>query len=327
MSSKVFSVEKWNKVCSANKELLRDFILELSSNKYSEGTIQQYRCDLRMLFCYILDHMDNKNILDLTRKDFRNIKMWYLNERQVSPARCNRVMSAIHSMLDYAEDDDDYDYDFNISKKVKGLTKENVKEIVFLEDSQVERLRNYLLEHENYKLMALLDLLYDSGARRKEVWQVTKNGLLEKNYTNVVVGKGGKKFPLIYFRRFKESLKLYLEQRGEDDIDSLWIVGKNGNKREGSLSVIYTWVMEMRAILSELEQKPILITPHSFRHSALENLKNGTHYICKDLNRTGGFSLEELKVYAHHEATSTTESYLKKDDNNILSSMFNINIA
>lgn len=327
MASKVFNAEKWKKVCAANKELLRDFTLELSSNKYSTGTIEQYACDLRMLFCYILDEMDNKDILELSRKDFRNIKMWYLNERKVSPARCNRVMSSIHSMLDYAEEDDDYDYDFNISKKVKGLTKENVKEIVFLEDSQVEMLRNYLLEHENYKLMTLLDLLYDSGARRKEIWQVKKNGLLEKNYTNVVIGKGNKKFPLVYFSRFKESLKLYLDQRGEDDIDALWIIGKNEYKKEGSLSVIYSWVMEMRQILSELEQKPILITPHSFRHSALQNLKNGTHYICKDLNRTQGFSLEDLKVYAHHESTSTTEDYLKDDDNNILSSMFNINIA
>lgn len=327
MSGKVFSNEKWEKVCSSNKELLRDFLLELRSNKYSAGTISQYRCDLRMLFCYMLDNMDNKNILDLSRKDFRNIKMWYINERKVSPARCNRVMSSIHSMLDYAEEDDDYNYDFNVSKKIKGLTKEGVREIIFLEDPQVERLRNFLLDQENYKLAALLDLLYDSGARRNEIWQVTKHDLLDRNYTNIVVGKGGKKFPLVYFSRFKESLKLYLDQRGEDDIDALWIIGEGENKRTGSISVIYSWIMEMREILFHLEQKPILITPHSFRHSALENMKNGTHYICRELDRMEGFSLQELKVYAHHEATSTTESYLKKNDNNVLASMFNINIA
>lgn len=324
---RVFSKEKWERVCISNKELLNDYLMEIQSNKYSPRTIEQYRCDMRMLFCYILDDMNNENVLDLTRKDFRKIKMWYINERHVSSARCNRVMSAIHSMLDFAEDDDDYEYKFNVSKKVKGLTKESVREIVFLEDFQIKCLRDYLIEHEEYRLLALLDLLYDSGARRREVWQVEKHGLLERNYSNIVEGKGGKKFPLIYFSHFKESLKLYLDQRGEDDIDALWIVGSGENKRAARLSAIYTWVMEIREILSELEQKPILITPHSFRHSTLENMKNGTHYICKELNMEKGFNLEQLKVFAHHNDTSTTESYLKPNDNNVLSAMFGINIA
>ncbi len=327
MSGKVFTKEKWLQVCTTNKELLRDFLLELKSNKYSPRTIEQYGCDLRMLLCYILEHMNNSYILDLTRKDFRNIKMWYLEERQVSSARCNRVMSAIHSMLDFAEDDDEYDYEFNVSKKVKGVTKEAIKEIVFLEDLQIKRLRDYLLEQQEYRLLALLDLLYDSGARRREIWQVNKSGLLERNYTNVVEGKGGKKFPLIYFSRTQESLKLYLEQRGEDIFESLWVIGNGEFRREAKISAIYSWVMEMREILCKLYHKPILITPHSFRHSALENMKNGTHYICRELNRKEGFTLEQLKTYAHHNDTSTTEGYLKPNDSNIIAEMFGIKIA
>ncbi len=326
MSTKVFSVKKWLNVCKTNKELLSDFLVELSSNRKSVRTIEQYGCDLRMVMCHIYDDMDNKNILDMSRKDFRNIKMWYLNDRQVSPARCNRVLSAIHSMLNYAEEDDDYDYEFNISQKVKGVTKEGVKEIVFLEDEQIKRLRDYLIKEEKYKYMALLDLLYDSAGRRKEILQVKKEGLLERNYTNIVEGKGGKKFPLLYFSRSKESLKLYLDQRGEDDIDDLWIIGDEEKRRAASYARIYDWVMEMRSIISEIEGKPLLITPHSFRHSALQNMKNGTHYICKELNKNG-FTLEELKVYAHHNDTGTTEGYLKINDNDILSSMFGIKIS
>lgn len=325
MSRNVFTKEKWLRVCTTNKELLADFLVELSSNRKSPRTIEQYGCDLRMVFCHILDDMNNQSVLEMTRKDFRNIKMWYLNVRNVSPARCNRVLSAIHSMMNYAEDDDDYDYEFNRSQKVKGVTKEGIKEIVFLEDEQIKRLRDYLIEHQEYRLLALLDLLYDSGARRREIWQVKKNGLLEKNYTNIVQGKGGKKFPLIYFSRSKESLKLYLDHRGEDDIDSLWYVGDDKNRREAGYNKIYDWVMIMREIISDIEKKPLMITPHSFRHSALQNMKNGTHYICNELNKKG-FSLEELKVYAHHNDTGTTEGYLKINDNDVLASMFGIHI-
>lgn len=326
MSRKVFSTNKWLRVCATNKELLNDFLVELRSNRKSPRTIEQYGCDLRMVLCHILDDMDNKNILEMTRKDFRNIKMWYLTERNVSPARCNRVLSSIHSMLNYAEDDDDYEYDFNRSQKVKGVTKEGVKEIVFLEDEQIKRLRDYLIEHKEYRLLALLDLFYDSGARRREIWQIKKDGLLDRNYTNVVEGKGGKKFPLVYFSRSKESLKLYLEQRGQDNIESLWVTGDKEHIEEAKYNKIYDWVMIMRKIISDIEQKPIMITPHSFRHSALQNMKNGTHYICKELKKDG-FSLEELKVYAHHNDTGTTEGYLKVNDNDILAEMFGIRIA
>ena len=327
MKTKVFMQEKWLKVCAANKELLKDFVLELRSNKYSPRTIEQYQCDLRMLLCYILEELENQYILDLTRKDFRQIKMWYLDEREVSSARCNRVLSSIHTMLDFAEEDDDYDYNFNLSKKVKGIPKEATKEIVFLEDCQIKRLRDYLIEHEKYRLLALLDLLYDSGARRREIWQVKKSGLLERNYTNIVEGKGGKKFPLIYFSRTQESLELYLNQRGDDCFESLWVIGEGEFRREAKISAIYCWVLEMREILSELYEKPMLVTPHSFRHSALQNMKDGTHYICKELNNGKGFGLEQLKIYAHHNDTGTTEGYLKNDDNNVLEQMFGIKIV
>lgn len=327
MATKVFSKEKYAMVCAANKELLNDFVVEMRSNRKKPSTIDQYACDLRMVLCYIYDNMNNTSLLDMSRKDFRNIKMWYLTERGVSPARCNRVLSAIHSMMNYAEDDDDYEYEFNRSQKVRGVTREGVKEIVFLEDEQIKRLRDYLIEHKQYMLLALLDLLYDSGGRRKEIWQVKKNGLLERNYTNVVEGKGGKKFPLIYFSRSKESLKLYLDQRGDDLFESLWVVGEGEKRREAGYNAIYDWVMEMRSIISKLEGKPLMITPHSFRHSALQNMKNGTHYICRELKKDKGFSLEELKVYAHHNDTGTTEGYLKPNDNDILAAMFGINIA
>lgn len=325
MATKVFSAEKYQKVCTTNKALLNDFLVELRSNRKKPSTIEQYGCDLRMVLCHIYDDMDNANLLEMNRKDFRNIKMWYLTERNVSPARCNRVLSAIHSMLNYAEDDDDYEYEFNKSQKVRGVTKEGVKEIVFLEDDQIKRLRDYLIENEKFRMLALLDLLYDSGGRRNEILQIKKEGLLDRNYTNIVNGKGGKKFPLIYFSRSKESVKLYLDQRGEDDLEELWVIGDKDHRRPASYARLYDWVMEMRSIISKIEGKPLMITPHSFRHSALQNMKNGTHYICKELNKEG-FTLEELKVYAHHNDTGTTEGYLKINDNDILASMFGIEL-
>lgn len=326
MLRKVYTAEKWLKVNKRNKELLEDFVLEMKSNKKSPETIKQYTADLKMILVYIHDDLGNKDILELNKKDFRRIKMWFLDEREVSSARCCRVMSALHSMLDFAEDDDDYDYEYNKSKKVKGVPKESKREIIFLSDNQISKIRNHLIEKKKYKLLALTDIYYDSAGRRKEVLQIKKQNLLERNYTNIVRGKGGKHFPLLYFSRSKESLKLYLDSR-TDDLDDLWVCYEGQERvREAKYSTLYEWTLTLREIISELEGKEIKITPHSFRHSAIENMKRGTHYICKELKREEGFPLEELKVYAHHEDTGTTEAYLKNDEADVLSNMFGIKL-
>lgn len=325
MKEKVYTKEKWEKVNPKNKELLQDFIIEMKSNKKRAGTIYQYMCDIRMICCYVLEEMDNAFILDLRKKDFRNVKMWLLEERGVYSARCNRVMSVLHAFLDFVEADDEYEY-VNQSKKVKGVQVESVREILFLEDEQITRLRNRLKELKKYKHMCLLDFLYDSAGRKSEVFQVKRTGLLERNYTNVVVGKGGKQFPLVYFSRTKESLALYLNSR-KDNLEELWVTSTRKSVRVCSHTSLYGYIVDMRKILSELEGTFMKINVHTFRHSCLENLYNGSHYICKEIGKEEGFSLEELKVFAHHEDTGTTEKYLKRNDNNVLQEMFSIQIA
>lgn len=324
--NRIFNENDWKLVNKENKNLIEDFCIEMKSNKKKESTINQYRNDLRLVAIYVLKELGNKPIIELNKKHFRNINLWFMNDLNLSSARCNRLMSAVRSMLDFAENDDDYDYDVNYAKKVKGLAKEEVREIVFLTDEQIHKLRDKLKEEKMYGHLLLLDLAYDSAGRRNECYQVLKDGLLERNNTNIVVGKRGKKFPLLYFDNTHESLRLYLEERGEDDIASLWVTGKGENKRELSYNTLYHWVVQMAEMISAIEGKEIPFNPHSLRHSALENMKNGSHYMCKKLGKTDGFDLSELKVFAHHESVETTMSYLKRDDDNVLEKMFAINI-
>ena len=62
--------------------------------------------------------------------------------------------------------------------------------------------------------------------------------------------------------------------------------------------------------------------PHSFRHSALENFSTGDHYVAKKLEKK--FTIQELKLLAHHEDLSTTDSYLKNKDEEMLLEAFGI---
>ena len=176
MYTKVFTKEKWQRANKLNKELLEDYLIELKSKRRRPSTLQQYESDGKMILCFIQEHMDNRCVLDFNKKDFRRISLWLTEERKVSNARFNRVFALIRGMMEYAEDEDDYEYDKNLARKIKGLPKEPVREIYFLTDEQIHKMRTYLLEHEMYRECAYLDISYDSVGRINEVLQIKKSG-------------------------------------------------------------------------------------------------------------------------------------------------------
>ena len=103
---------------------------------------------------------------------------------------------------------------------------------------------------------------------------------------------------------------------------SLWIVGKGENKKPASYETLYNWVQDFVKLYKELFGKELKFNAHSFRHSALESLSTGDHYVCKKLNKK--FDLQELKLLAHHSDISTTDSYLKNKDDEMLAEAFGL---
>lgn len=308
--NRIYSKEKWDLVCKYNKNLMDDFLLELKSQKKSQGTINQYKNDLRILFIYIHDELDNKEIYKLKKKHFRNYMLW-LQEKDMSNARINRLMSALRSMLEFGSNEEDYEdeLEINYAQKVKGLQKEKVREIIFLTDEEVEYIYTRLIEEEKYQQALLCALMYDSAGRRKECFQVTKDSITDdSNFTNQVVGKRNKKFKLMYHGRTKSAMKLLMENRGNDDIESLWTTTVDGKLVPASYETLYAWVISWRKILAEkFEYKEF--NPHSFRHSCANNLENGTHYVSKELNKK--FELFQIQKLMNHSDISTTQSYLQ----------------
>ena len=322
--NRIFSNKKWEQVNKYNKNLMSDFLLELKSQKKSENTISQYKNDLRIMFIYILEELDNKPIYKLKKKHFRNYMLW-LQEKQMSNSRINRLMSSLRSMLSYASDEEDYEdeLEINYAQKVKGLQKEKVRDIVFLTDEEIEYIYNRLIEKKKYQQALFISLMYDSAGRRNECYQVEKY-FAEKdaNFTNVVVGKRNKKFRLLYRTRTKETYDLYMKTRN-DECDSLWVTKRNNEVVAASYETLYAWVLSWRKILSEkYEYKEF--NPHSFRHSSLENYGDGTHYVCREHLNGKKLEIEQLKILAHHEDISTTMSYLKDKGEDELLSAFGI---
>lgn len=311
-------------VLDENKMILEDYILEMKANGRSEKTIYQYTADIKMFYCYIYNHAKNKSILELKKRDFRRFFL-KLQENGASSSRINRVQCSIRNMLEFVtNDDDEYeDYEINAMKGIKGLQKEEVREIHFLEDNQIQMIINYLIEKKKYQQALYLAISYESAGRRNEVFQIEKHGFLDNNRTNEVIGKRSKKFRLIYFSKSREIAEMWLNQRGEDDIDSMWVVGKGENKRPAKYETLYNWTVSFRKIFKELTGEEKDFNPHSYRHSSLEAYENGSHYVLKELEKDK-LDITVLKALANHESIETTMSYLKDKDQELLNETFKL---
>lgn len=325
MAVKLFNESDWSNLSEENRELYDDYLLELESQGKAKKTIAQYGFDLRAFFCYLVREKKNKYILDLKRKDFRNFFL-KLQRAGTSAARINRFQSSIRNLLEYACISEDYeDYETNQMAHIRGLQKEPVREIVFLTDQQVNILIDELLKRKHYQKALWVSLAYDSAARRAEIHQVKKKGFLDSNQTNVVTGKRGKKFRLIYFTRTKIIFKLWEKQRGEDDLDTLWVTGKGDKKHPLSYEGTYDFVDEFREIIKERTGDDIPINPHCFRHSCLTNLENGTHHTLREIGKDS-LDIRLLQTLAHHSDLSTTQSYIKDDSQEKLANALGIEL-
>lgn len=321
--NKFFDQEKWDKISGYNKDLVEDFMLEMKSQGKSEGTIKQYRNNLRIICIYIYDNVGNKEFYKLKKKHYRNMVL-YFKEKGMSNARVNTIMSAVRSMLEFASNEEDYEdeLEINYASKVKGLQKESVREIIFLTWEEVDIIMKTLKEERRYQELLLLCLAIDSAGRRNELFQVKKDSITQDgNFTNEVIGKRGKKFRLMYNDLTKEAYELFMSTR-TDNVDSLWICGKGDNVRPATKDTLYDWVIKWRKIIEEQtgEFKPF--NAHSLRHISLELLSTGEHYLCKKLNKT--FDINELKLLAHHESIETTSGYLKDKSDDMLLEAFGI---
>jgi integrase len=324
--NRVYTPELWEQVNPENKAILEDFLAEYRQQKKANSTIEAYFQDGRFILIYVLLHHKNKSILEMSKKDFRNMSIWLSEDCNMSANRVNRLKATVNSMLTYCEEDDEYNYDVNYAKKVKGLPRERVKtndNDFFFTFKEFIAVRDKLVEMGDLQTAVLWSLSYDSAGRRNEIYQVKKTGLLDGNKTNIVKGKRGKTFPLVYLNDTKELIRQYLEERGDDDIESLWINGHGKNKVEVTKDALYNRILKCSKILSEIRGEEVNIFPHSIRHSRLECLSTGQDERLKNPDGTNKvFDLDHVRVVAHHTDVGTTQGYLKNKDEDVINDMF-----
>ena len=100
----ITSDEKTSQINPENIELMEDFLDYLQSIDRSKETIKSYRSDLLIFFTIVLEKLNNKSFIDITKREFARLQSYFINDLGWSSCRVRRVKSTISSMSNFITD-------------------------------------------------------------------------------------------------------------------------------------------------------------------------------------------------------------------------------
>ncbi len=321
----IVSEEKWNAVNKDNKELLKEWLVYLTSVDRSHETISQYENDIRICFVWMLENANNKFFVDINKRDIMKFQNWMLTELKLSSGRIRRLKSTVSSLSNYIVNvlDDVYPDFKNIVNKIPAPVNEPVREKTVLADEEVEKVLQELFENKKYQLACVLALAAYSGSRKSELLrfkvsyfkdEYIKNGLYSTPEKIKTKGRGsaGKKLTrFVLAAPFKPYFDKWMEERKikgiPDDIDDLFVVYQNEQWNPMKVSTLDNWTESLTKMFGK-----------DFYFHCLR------HYFCTSLYRAnipaeiikeviGWQSVQMVSTYTDIEASEEFDKYFDDD--------------
>ena len=274
-------------------------------------------------FTLVLDYMDkvlgkpaDKLVLDhFTRETVLGFLDWVQKDRKCSNSTRNQRLAALHSFFGYMQYEDVKrlgQWQEILSIKIKKQGKKRA--IDYLSVGGIKHLLEQIptSSKAGRKNLALLALLYDSGARVGELIDLTPSSLnMNRPYYVTLLGKGGKKriVPLQ-----DEQVNLLLSYITENHLDDPafnrrpLFANNRGTKltNSGVAYILNLYVHNARILRPDLI--PEKISPHTLRHSkAMHLLQSGVNLVyIRDI--LGHVSIQTTEVYARADSKQKREA-------------------
>jgi len=254
-----------SQISKENTNLIKQFIEYLKATGKSTTTIHAYTNDLYLFFVWNLQNNDNKFFVDFTKRDVMRYQSFLIGDLELSSNRIRRRKATLSSLSNFIESmmDDIYENYKPIINKIPSPPKQEVREKTVLEEEQIEKLLNYLVENKQYQKACVLALAISSGARKSELLRFKVSYFTEKNiiYNSLyktpekikTKGKGTGKFinKYVIVAQFKPYLDLWMKQREELGItsDELFMTKREGKWKPLQITGIDSYAETFSKIL------------------------------------------------------------------------------
>jgi site-specific recombinase XerD len=275
----------------------------------STNTVKSYRDTFSLLLRYCRDELKIKpERLDFNafnRKLVENFLHWLEHSRHCSASTRNQRLAAIHAFSRYVmveEPENAGTCQAILSILVK---KAPAPAICYM---TVEGIRAVLAEpflksKIGIRDLALLTLLYESGARVQEIIDVTCGDVrLTRPATVKLTGKGNKSRIVPLMPDAAKIIETYLDSikksGNSQELSMPLFVNRKGEKlsRSGVTYIINKYVRQARKLQPQL--LPTKVTPHVFRHSKAMHLLEANVNIIYIRDLLGHASVQTTEMYA-----------------------------
>lgn len=307
--------KQWKKINKWNRDIVDEF---LGQQHLSPETLKQYKSTLRQFFCWVKNSCDNKPLHELKPRDALKYQN-FLIERGLSNSAVKLKRSSVSSLCGFVElyYDDEFPLFRNIfSKKIPALSSTLRHEKQPLTQEELDHLVAQLEKDKEWQMLAYLKFSFETGARRGEVRQLKKeiidyNCIKGKNYyvSHEVRGKGrgreGKKARCVFSDYAMEAVKKWIQVRGEDDCEYVFIRKHDNSVTQVSLETFNYWC---KTYFSDIVGRRVY--PHLIRSSRATILDEK------------GVPIGSIQKLLSHENPDTTSIYIVKNDSELLDSVF-----
>ncbi len=306
---------RWKKMneSSFGKYLSLYFLRYIPSRMdYSENTIKAYRDTFTIFLRYCSEVLNLKpeklKIVDMNKDFIEDFLNWLINEKKYSIRTRNQRLAALHSYFRFLQiEAPEYLDVCNSILSIKAKKVADTEQMTYLSIKAIQK----LLATPNSKIkegkrdLALLTLLYDTGARVQEIIDLTISDLkLSSPATVRLLGKGQKVRIIPITPQTVSIMRVYMDNYQLTDEENL-MIPIFFNKQKGKLSRPgVTYILKKhfeKARKNNSNLFPSKISPHALRHS------KAMHLLEANVN------LIYIRDFLGHVSVSTTEIYAKSN--------------
>lgn len=227
--------------------------------------------------------------------------------RDLGDNSVSRKVSALRQFFDFLEQEsirpDNPSSSLPKLQKKRALPKIlNVTEVDQLFDNIDNRLCQNHIHPNDYRLAALVELLYGSGLRASELVSIPYGAILRSKPFIILKGKGGKERLVPISDKARNAVMIW---RDYVDPDASYLFPSSKNNIHKHMSRVRLFQI-IKKLASDSGIDPAKVSPHVLRHAF------ATHLLA------GGVNLRALQTMLGHSDISTTEIYTHVDASRLI---------